>query len=140
MFTCTKPVRVPAADCDRNETFNFRFRDNKTALTYEQLPESVRDCTDAGICYNAATREKWCVGRWACTGGLPRGGRLGSVRRGQGVGPPTAVLLLLRVACCCSIPVLASAHSPCGRSADIESCRCLSPAQRTYRTGGVEVA
>lgn len=38
------------------ETFGFRYRDNATALPYDQLPASVRAC---GQCYNATTRQKW---------------------------------------------------------------------------------
>jgi hypothetical protein len=50
------PIFVP--DVSEDETFGFHYKDNSSALSYAQLPASVRNCS---ICYNATTREKWCV-------------------------------------------------------------------------------
>ncbi|KAG2437309.1 hypothetical protein HXX76_005966 [Chlamydomonas incerta] len=48
------PIYVP--DVDASDTFGFRYRENASALPYEQVPASYRDCAQ---CYNATTREKW---------------------------------------------------------------------------------
>ncbi|KAG2453178.1 hypothetical protein HYH02_002502 [Chlamydomonas schloesseri] len=48
------PLYVP--DVEANETFGFRYRSNHSALPYEQVPDSYRQCTE---CYNTTTREKW---------------------------------------------------------------------------------
>lgn len=51
----------PAAHCNWNDTFGFRYRENTSAIPYAQLPQSARDCVASGMCYNNVTREKWWV-------------------------------------------------------------------------------
>ncbi|KAG2443735.1 hypothetical protein HXX76_002081 [Chlamydomonas incerta] len=49
---------------DWNETFGFRYihpnwNGTREPLPYSLLPNSVRNCTERGPCYNTTTREKW---------------------------------------------------------------------------------
>ena len=49
------PIFVDGVE-NEHETWGFRYRNNASAVPWEQLPASARNCS---VCYNATTKRKW---------------------------------------------------------------------------------